>query len=116
MPIYEYRCADCGRTLEARQKFSDEPYTNCGQTTVECDSKGKGRIERLLSSPAFQFKGSGWYITDYAKGNGNSTSKNDSKSDGKSDSKPSTSSSSSGGDSSSSSSSSTPAASSSKND
>jgi putative FmdB family regulatory protein len=91
MPIYEYRCNDCGKTFEARQKFSDDPLTACGQSSVECpasvESKGKGAVSRLLSSPAFQFKGSGWYITDYAKGNGNSTSNKNSGSDSSSDTK-----------------------------
>ncbi|MBX9600221.1 MAG: zinc ribbon domain-containing protein [Bryobacteraceae bacterium] len=59
MPLYEYRCDQCGSTFEIIQKFSDEPLTvheNCG-----------GTVQRLISSPALQFKGSGWYITDYAK-------------------------------------------------
>jgi len=60
MPLYEYRCSKCGSVFEVRQKFSDEPLTvheGCG-----------GQVERLLSAPALQFKGSGFYITDYAKG------------------------------------------------
>ena len=59
MPIYEYKCAGCGETFEVIQKFSDAPLTVhevCG-----------GNIERLLSPPAFQFKGTGWYVTDYAR-------------------------------------------------
>jgi len=78
MPIYEYRCEKCGRTFEKIQKFSDEPLTvheDCG-----------GAVERLLSAPAFQFKGSGWYITDYAK-SGSSTSTPESKEGSKSESK-----------------------------
>ena len=66
MPTYEYKCADCGSVFEVRQKFSDEPLTvheNCG-----------GPVHRLLSAPAFQLKGSGWYATDYAKGNSNGRS------------------------------------------
>jgi len=65
MPLYEYKCANCGQVFEVMQKFSDDPLTRheaCG-----------GAVERLLSSPALQFKGSGWYITDYAKGNGKSS-------------------------------------------
>lgn len=62
MPLYEYRCQQCGQTFEVIQKFSDAPLT----THVGCG----GAVDKLLSSPAFQFKGSGWYITDYAKGGG----------------------------------------------
>lgn len=59
MPLYEYQCNDCGKTFEVIQKFSDEPLT----VHPECG----GAVRRLLSSPALQFKGTGWYITDYAK-------------------------------------------------
>jgi len=62
MPLYEYKCDKCGNLFEVMQKFSDEPlktHENCG-----------GMVHRLLSAPALQFKGSGWYITDYAKGSG----------------------------------------------
>ena len=58
MPLYEYQCSACGRVLEALQKFDDPPLRDC----PDCD----GRLKRLLSAPAFQFKGSGWYVTDYA--------------------------------------------------
>jgi putative FmdB family regulatory protein len=86
MPIYEYRCQDCGKTFESIQKFSAEPYTVCGQSNVACEHGGKGKVERLLGSPALQFKGSGFYLTDYGKSGGK---KSDSgKSDSKSDSKP----------------------------
>lgn len=60
MPLYEYECDACGRRFEQIQKFSDAPLTVC----AEC---GKGPVRRLLSSPAIQFKGAGWYVTDYAK-------------------------------------------------
>jgi putative FmdB family regulatory protein len=81
MPIYEYRCDHCGKHFDVLQKFSDEPLT----VHPEC---GGGPIEKLVSPPAFHFKGSGWYVTDYAKTNGNSSpSKNDSGSEGKSESK-----------------------------
>jgi putative FmdB family regulatory protein len=60
MPLYEYRCDACGRRFEVIQKFSDAPPETC----TKC---GKGPVHRLLSSPAIQFKGSGWYITDYAQ-------------------------------------------------
>jgi putative FmdB family regulatory protein len=59
LPLYEYRCAQCGRQIEKIQKFSDPPLTTC----EECG----GGLERLLSSPAIHFKGSGWYVTDYAR-------------------------------------------------
>ena len=60
MPLYEYKCDACGARFELIRKFSDPPLEQC---TV-C---GKGPVEKLVSSPAFQFKGSGWYITDYAR-------------------------------------------------
>jgi len=60
MPLYEYRCEACHHQFEKIQKFSDDPIT-------VCPSCGKGPVVKLLSSPAIQFKGSGWYITDYAK-------------------------------------------------
>jgi putative FmdB family regulatory protein len=85
MPLYEYKCDRCGKTFEVIQKFSDEPLT----VHEECG----GNVERLLSPPALQFKGSGWYITDYARnhnspaGNGKPDSKTESKSETKTDSK-----------------------------
>jgi putative FmdB family regulatory protein len=60
MPLYEYRCDACGHQFEVIQKFSDEPIAIC----PKC---GSGPVAKLLSSPAFQFKGTGWYITDYAR-------------------------------------------------
>jgi putative FmdB family regulatory protein len=59
MPIYEYECRKCKAHIEAFQKFSDKPLTKC--------RKCGGRLERKISAPAIQFKGSGWYVTDYAK-------------------------------------------------
>ena len=60
MPIYEYECDACGARFEQIQKFSDPP--------VEvCPTCGEQKVKKLLSSPAIQFKGSGWYITDYAR-------------------------------------------------
>jgi putative FmdB family regulatory protein len=71
MPLYEYECDACGQRFEVIQKFSDAPVDTC----AEC---GKGPVRRLLSSPAIQFKGSGWYITDYAqKAKSESTGKSD---------------------------------------
>jgi putative FmdB family regulatory protein len=60
MPLYEYECEACGTRFEKIQKFSDPPADVC----VKC---GKGPVHKLPSSPAIQFKGSGWYVTDYAK-------------------------------------------------
>ncbi len=57
MPIYEYECNDCGKTVEAIQRLDDPPLTVC----AECG----GALRKRLSAPAFQFKGSGWYVTDY---------------------------------------------------
>ena len=80
MPIYEYRCDRCDQTFEVMQKFSDQPLTvheGCG-----------GAVERLISSSALQFKGSGWYVTDYARKNGGSSGsgKSESKSEASGDS------------------------------
>jgi len=58
MPLYEYECKVCGRRTEVIQRFDDAPLAAC----PECG----GAVERLLSAPAVQFKGSGWYVTDYA--------------------------------------------------
>jgi putative FmdB family regulatory protein len=60
MPLYEYRCEACGHQFEKIQRFSDDPIS-------VCPSCGQGPVVKLLSSPAIQFKGSGWYITDYAR-------------------------------------------------
>ncbi len=60
MPLYEYECEACHNRFERIQKYSDPPIEIC----AVC---GKGPVKKLLSSPAIQFKGSGWYITDYAK-------------------------------------------------
>jgi putative FmdB family regulatory protein len=74
MPLYEYKCASCGRTFEVIQKFADEPLT----THFECG----GAVERLLSAPAFHLKGTGWYATDYGKKtNGPAAATSDDKSD-----------------------------------
>ena len=59
MPLYEYQCDACAHRFEVIQKFSDAPIDVC--------PKCGGVVKKLLSSPAIQFKGSGWYITDYAK-------------------------------------------------
>jgi putative FmdB family regulatory protein len=86
MPLYEYQCKKCGHRFEKIQKFSDKPVKKC----PECG----GPVEQTISAPAVQFKGSGWYVTDYAKksagsASSDSTSKDakDSK-DGKKEDKP----------------------------
>src|SRR5690554_1007588 len=58
MPIYEYRCGECGHTLDALQKLSDEPLKDC----PEC---AQPSLKRLMSAPAFRLKGGGWYETDF---------------------------------------------------
>ena len=80
MPLYEYECDVCAHRFERIQKFSD-PLVDV------CPSCG-GHVRKLLSSPAFQFKGTGWYVTDYAKKTNTDSNKgSDSKGDSKSDSK-----------------------------
>ncbi len=59
MPIYEYKCTKCGKTIEVIQKMSDKPlkqHEGCG-----------GKLTKLISASGFQFKGTGWYVTDYAR-------------------------------------------------
>jgi putative FmdB family regulatory protein len=75
MPIYEYRCLDCGHQFELMQKFSDPPAEAC----TSCS----GTVQKLISRSAFHLKGSGWYVTDYGRNgsaNGKATDKNDSES------------------------------------
>jgi putative FmdB family regulatory protein len=88
MPLYEYQCTQCGERLEVIQRLSDPPYAHC--------AKCGGDMKKLVSAPAIQFKGSGWYKTDYAskppaksgeKSGEKSESKGETKSD-TSDSKP----------------------------
>ena len=72
MPLYEYECEACGRRFENIQKYSDPPIEVCRHC-------GKGPVRKLLSSPAIQFKGTGFYITDYKKsGGGGESSKSSS--------------------------------------
>ena len=59
MPIYEYQCEDCTDRFEVKQSMKDDPLTTCPRC-------GK-RVQRLISSPAIMFKGSGWYVTDYSE-------------------------------------------------
>jgi putative FmdB family regulatory protein len=59
VPIYEYKCSKCGKVFEIIQKVSDEPVSRCKL----CG----GKVDRLISNTSFQLKGSGWYLTDYAR-------------------------------------------------
>lgn len=74
MPIYEYKCLACGKLFEKVQKVSDAPLETC-------ESCG-GKVEKQISRAGFQFKGSGWYVTDYAS----SSAKSESSKSGSSDS------------------------------
>jgi putative FmdB family regulatory protein len=65
MPLYEYLCHSCNKKFEVIQKFSDEPLS----VHPDCAVPPGGPVEKLISAPAFHFKGTGWYVTDYAKGN-----------------------------------------------
>jgi len=79
MPMYDYRCHKCGETFEVIQKFADEPlktHEGCG-----------GEVERLISLPALQFKGTGWYVTDYGKGGKSPAASSESKADKKAETK-----------------------------
>jgi putative FmdB family regulatory protein len=84
MPLHEYLCKKCGHRFERIQKFSDPPVKKC----PECG----GKVEQMLSAPAVQFKGSGWYVTDYAKRSGHPASGSEAgdKSDSKKESAEST--------------------------
>jgi len=82
MPLYEYECFVCGFRFEKIQKVSAEPVKTC----PECG----GAVRRLMGVPALQFKGSGWYVTDYGKGNGRKPESRDSESPAKPDKNSST--------------------------
>lgn len=79
MPLYEYKCTQCGEQIEIIQKLSDPPYSHC--------PKCGGAMRKLHSAPALQFKGSGFYKTDYASSKPASNEGSDSKSDSKSEAK-----------------------------
>src|SRR5215475_1467392 len=80
MPIYEYKCKKCHHRFERIQKFSDPHVKKC----PDCG----GPVEQVLSAPAVQFKGSGWYVTDYAKKSASAgTSSSNGESGGKKDEK-----------------------------
>src|SRR5437868_15007382 len=68
MPLYEYQCSKCGHRFEKIQKFSDKPIKKC----PECGSA----VEKTISAPAVQFKGTGWYVTDYPKKSSRDSSRN----------------------------------------
>ena len=70
MPIYEYACKECGHTLDALQKVSEAPLTDC----PEC---GEAALRRLISAPRFRLKGDGWYETDFKKDNQRNLAKSD---------------------------------------
>lgn len=59
LPIYEYKCEDCGQIFDLLQRINSEPAKEC----VHCG----GKVKKLISASSFQFKGSGWYVTDYKK-------------------------------------------------
>ena len=83
MPIYEYKCQQCGLLFEKRQSVSDAPLTSC--------EKCHGKLEKQWSLSGFQFKGAGWYVTDYAgkkTSEAESTAKPESASKSKDESKP----------------------------
>ncbi len=75
MPLYEYQCLNCGKKTEVIQRFEDAPLAAC----PACG----GEVKKLISSPAFQFKGTGWYVTDYAGKKGAGSPESKSKSEGK---------------------------------
>ena len=79
MPLYEYECDACRHRFEKIQKFSDPLEDTC----PTCG----GRVRKLVSSPAIQFKGSGWYVTDYAQRSGSADSKDGKKAESKSEAK-----------------------------
>ena len=85
MPIYEYECDKCGHVFEAIQKVDARPLRQCELETC------RGKVQRLVSSPAIQFKGTGWYVTDYArKGKAGSDSEGSKSSEGEKTEKGST--------------------------
>jgi putative FmdB family regulatory protein len=65
LPIYEYQCAECGKIFEVFQSFKDEPLRRCSYCS--------GKVTKLISNCSFQLKGTGWYLTDYARKDGSTT-------------------------------------------
>ena len=78
MPLYEYECSACGHRFEVIQRFSDAPIEHC--------RKCNAPVHKLLSAPAIQFKGTGWYVTDYPKQNSSGSSSKSSSHDSESES------------------------------
>lgn len=74
MPIYEYECKACGHRMEAIQKISDDPLTDC----PECS---QGQLKKLISAAGFRLKGGGWYETDFKSGKKKNLAKDSGKSD-----------------------------------
>ena len=72
MPIYEYRCAECGHEMEKLQKISDAPLT-------DCPACGKPALQKLVSAAGFRLKGGGWYETDFKSGKKKNIAKADSR-------------------------------------
>ena len=77
MPIYDYKCSDCGHQIEVIQKFSDEPKTLC----IKC---GKETLKKMVSAPSFRLKGGGWYETDFKTGKKKNIASDDTSSNKKS--------------------------------
>ncbi|MFN3781256.1 MAG: FmdB family zinc ribbon protein [Candidatus Kapaibacteriota bacterium] len=79
MPIYEYKCEDCGKIFEYQQKITDEALEYCPPEICESsEHRGKGKVHRMISrNVGLLFKGSGFYITDYARKNSSLSSSND---------------------------------------
>jgi len=81
MPVYEYRCTSCGERTEAKQHVGDPPLSKCPR----CG----GALEKVISAPALRFKGSGWYVTDYARrGRGDTSGKDEAGATAKSETTP----------------------------
>jgi putative FmdB family regulatory protein len=79
MPLYEYKCKKCGHQFERIQKYSDRMVKKC----PDCG----GRVEQTITAPAVQFKGTGWYVTDYAKKSGGLSSSDGGSKDSKKEDK-----------------------------
>jgi putative FmdB family regulatory protein len=79
MPLFEYQCLECGKKSETLKRYDDPPPAAC----PHCG----GKLKKLVSSPAFQFKGTGWYVTDYAGRKGGDEAKGDTGSEAKAEAK-----------------------------
>jgi putative FmdB family regulatory protein len=80
MPLYEYKCKKCGHQFEKIQKYSDRMVRKC----PDCG----GVVEQMITAPAVQFKGTGWYVTDYPKKSGGQSSSDGGSKDSKKEDKP----------------------------